>query len=536
MNTKSRQAAVFVVLISLVTFLVIIVSGVQANAETPAERCTRETSTYNSAWAASWAASHPGNPGPVPAPPVPYVCVDPGTVPTATTAPPTTIQGLPTVQSPGGGPNVGANAPTNFPAYNGTPIVTVPPVPGVSVPTGEVPPSITLPSSPTPTSQSPSALPSASAPAEVVKSVIISTGSGTPLSLRIPFSDTVSEVDTSGPGRLFTGPDLEVATDSAGENTQVAVTLKTAAAPQSIPFTLDLPQGWVLRPRDGAVTEIFNGSGDREALLTTEKFTDATGELLPATQTVGGGTVTVHTDTSTQRYPYKLTTVAGKSGCSCNTGGTNTGNAGGTGPGSAAYERITPNPWYGKDPYLSNNSQRIADWTVAETFIQDTDNADGHRDRIRDVVRWSYENSAAAGESHDKAEDKAEAAAAAELDKIWAEEEQRKAAASATDEDWRREVAERTDWVDPNTLEDHYERHGGDFGAESEEDYAQQAQEFYGNKDILPTKYDSPAGKVRIYDPETNTLGVYTNDGKSISFYKPTGGQAHWDTQEGEYR
>jgi hypothetical protein len=30
------------------------------------------------------------------------------------------------MQSPGGGPNVGANAPTNFPTYNGTPIVPVP--------------------------------------------------------------------------------------------------------------------------------------------------------------------------------------------------------------------------------------------------------------------------------------------------------------------------------------------------------------------------------------------------------------------------
>ncbi|MGB2719849.1 MAG: hypothetical protein WBC54_08865, partial [Rhodococcus sp. (in: high G+C Gram-positive bacteria)] len=41
--------------------------------------------------------------------------------------------GLPGAQAPGGGPNVGANAPTNFPTYNGTPIVPVPvPVPGVA--------------------------------------------------------------------------------------------------------------------------------------------------------------------------------------------------------------------------------------------------------------------------------------------------------------------------------------------------------------------------------------------------------------------
>ena len=46
--------------------------------------------------------------------------------PTTTTAPPTSTAGLPGAQAPGGGPNVGANAPTNFPTYNGTPIVAVP--------------------------------------------------------------------------------------------------------------------------------------------------------------------------------------------------------------------------------------------------------------------------------------------------------------------------------------------------------------------------------------------------------------------------
>jgi hypothetical protein len=53
--------------------------------------------------------------------------------PTTTTAPPTSTAGLPGAQAPGGGPNVGANAPTNFPTYNGTPIVPVPvPAPGAA--------------------------------------------------------------------------------------------------------------------------------------------------------------------------------------------------------------------------------------------------------------------------------------------------------------------------------------------------------------------------------------------------------------------
>ncbi|MFF1555854.1 hypothetical protein ACFVX3_33090, partial [Rhodococcus erythropolis] len=155
-----KRGASPLLLSALVSIGLIVVPATVASAETPAERCARETSAYNSAWAATWTASHPGNPGPAPSPPVPYVCHDPGTAPTTTTAPPTTTQGLPTAQSPGGGPNVGANAPTNFPTYNGTPIVPVPGSPqpaappqtevenpaGLTVPTttGPVPPTLPL--------------------------------------------------------------------------------------------------------------------------------------------------------------------------------------------------------------------------------------------------------------------------------------------------------------------------------------------------------------------------------------------------------
>ena len=152
-------------------------------------------------------------------------------------------------------------------------------------------------------------------------------------------------------------------------------------------------------------------------------------------------------------------------------------------------------------------------------------------------MRWSLEDSADAGESHDKAEDKAKAAAAAEMDKIWEEEQQRRAAAAAG-EDWRREVAERTDWVDPNSLNEHYRKHGADFGAESEEEYAEMAHEFWENRERIHVliKDDDVEGKVRIYDPETNTFGVYTKEGKSINLYKPTEGKPYFDGQPGVLR
>lgn len=46
-----------------------------ASAETPAERCKRETTTYNNAWRSTWTQANPGkSPSDAPPPPVPYRC------------------------------------------------------------------------------------------------------------------------------------------------------------------------------------------------------------------------------------------------------------------------------------------------------------------------------------------------------------------------------------------------------------------------------------------------------------------------------
>nr|WP_156524222.1 hypothetical protein [Gordonia sp. LAM0048] len=105
-----------------------------ASAETPAERCARETAAYNSAWAQSWAASNGKPASQAPPPPVPYTCVDPGP-PTSSTTPPSSVTAptIPTeTNTPDtGGPNVGAHAPTDIPEAGQTPIV---PTPRASVP------------------------------------------------------------------------------------------------------------------------------------------------------------------------------------------------------------------------------------------------------------------------------------------------------------------------------------------------------------------------------------------------------------------
>ncbi|MFJ7624518.1 hypothetical protein ACIQYZ_37670, partial [Rhodococcus erythropolis] len=103
----------------------IALSAAPANA-TPEEDCAAVRARDHQIYLNLIASLPPGAPIP---PEIINPCLSaPST--TATAAPTTTV-GLPGAQAPGGGPNVGANAPTNFPTYNGTPIV---PVPTIEVP------------------------------------------------------------------------------------------------------------------------------------------------------------------------------------------------------------------------------------------------------------------------------------------------------------------------------------------------------------------------------------------------------------------
>jgi RHS repeat-associated protein len=77
-------------------------------------------------------------------------------------------------------------------------------------------------------------------------------------------------------------------------------------------------------------------------------------------------------------------------------------------------------------------------------------------------------------------------------------------------------------WGNPDTLADHFARHGADFNATSEEDYAHQASQFLQDSqaDGLPTKIDAD-GTIRVYDPNTNTFGSYNPDGTTKTFFQP---------------
>lgn len=103
------------------------------------------------------------------------------------------------------------------------------------------------------------------------------------------------------------------------------------------------------------------------------------------------------------------------------------------------------------------------------------------------------------------------------------------------------EIAARDSWGNPKTLADHFQRHGGDFGARTADDYAQQASGFLqrGVRGGAQVKVDS-RGVIRVYDPRTNTFGAYNANGTTRTFYKPDPrvhgyptNQAYFDAQAG---
>lgn len=77
-------------------------------------------------------------------------------------------------------------------------------------------------------------------------------------------------------------------------------------------------------------------------------------------------------------------------------------------------------------------------------------------------------------------------------------------------------------WGSLRSLQDHFERHGRDFGAKNADDYARQAWLFLqrGRTEGLPAKRDSD-GVLRVYDPATRSFGAYNRDGTTRTFFKP---------------
>lgn len=88
-------------------------------------------------------------------------------------------------------------------------------------------------------------------------------------------------------------------------------------------------------------------------------------------------------------------------------------------------------------------------------------------------------------------------------------------------------------WANMRTLDDHFARHGADFGARSADEYASMASEFFqrGGAQQFPTKI-APDGTVRMFDPATSTFGSFAPNGLTKTFFKPTS-PTYWDRQPG---
>lgn len=89
-------------------------------------------------------------------------------------------------------------------------------------------------------------------------------------------------------------------------------------------------------------------------------------------------------------------------------------------------------------------------------------------------------------------------------------------------DNWEENIVPET-WANQKTFKDHFNRHKDDFGAKSGKEYAQKAQEFRQKaiKENLPS-IEYPNGQMGMYDKATNIFGIYTKEGKTITFYKPT--------------
>ncbi|MEP6672063.1 MAG: hypothetical protein ABJF10_23065 [Chthoniobacter sp.] len=93
--------------------------------------------------------------------------------------------------------------------------------------------------------------------------------------------------------------------------------------------------------------------------------------------------------------------------------------------------------------------------------------------------------------------------------------------------------AARQTWGRPETLPDHFARHGADFLARDADDYAAQATAFLQHAKAagLPAKRDHD-GSLRIYERATGTFAAYNSDGTTKTFFKP-GSDSYFDRQPG---
>ncbi len=93
--------------------------------------------------------------------------------------------------------------------------------------------------------------------------------------------------------------------------------------------------------------------------------------------------------------------------------------------------------------------------------------------------------------------------------------------------------ATRRTWGNIGSLPDHFARHGGDFAAQSQDDYAAQAWRFRERAvaQRLPMKLDTD-GTVRVFDPKTRAFASFNRDGTTKTYFRPEN-PSYWQRQPG---
>lgn len=93
--------------------------------------------------------------------------------------------------------------------------------------------------------------------------------------------------------------------------------------------------------------------------------------------------------------------------------------------------------------------------------------------------------------------------------------------------------ATRQTWGHLPSLPDHFARHGGDFAATSQDDYAAQAWRFRQRAvaEHLPMKLDTD-GTVRVFDPKTRAFASFNRDGTTKTYFRPDS-PSYWQRQPG---
>ncbi|MCB1278973.1 fibronectin type III domain-containing protein [Prosthecobacter sp.] len=89
-------------------------------------------------------------------------------------------------------------------------------------------------------------------------------------------------------------------------------------------------------------------------------------------------------------------------------------------------------------------------------------------------------------------------------------------------------------WAHPDSLRDHFERHGRDFSSKTPDDYAAQAWQFLqrARTENLPMKLDDTDGTLRVFDPNTRAFAAYDGSGRTKTFFKPES-PTYWQRQPG---